>query len=171
MAKEVDESFLTKQEAVECRAISSRTASSFSYGELFRNGSVVLLVASIVSGICGLMLLAPTNGATISFVLCGASMVLVVLWGWIAPRSLRRKQAEEYLVTIGYADRVRSGVKPEVLTSDRADDNYVWKSKRQMQHEWYEGHSELGWRDREIGELYGIDVDTYISNVLENDKD
>ncbi|WP_159600579.1 hypothetical protein, partial [Agromyces humi] len=46
-----------------------------------------------------------------------------------------------------------------------------WKSRRQMQHEWYEGHSELDWRDRQRAEMYGMDVDTYISNVLENDKD
>lgn len=54
----------------------------------------------------------------------------------------------------------------------RPDDGpSYYPSRRQMQHEWYEGHSELDWRDRERGELYGIDVETYIANVLENDKD
>jgi hypothetical protein len=35
-----------------------------------------------------------------------------------------------------------------------------------MQHEWYEDHSELDWRDRGRAEM-----DTYISNMLENDRD
>lgn len=44
-------------------------------------------------------------------------------------------------------------------------------SRRQMQHEWYEGHSELDYTDRIRGELYGMDVGTYISNVAEHDRD
>ncbi|RXZ72765.1 hypothetical protein [Agromyces albus] len=52
-------------------------------------------------------------------------------------------------------------------------DTSLWdaKSKRQMQHEWYGSHSELDWRDREQAEALGLDVETYISNVLENDRD
>lgn len=44
-------------------------------------------------------------------------------------------------------------------------------SRRQMQHEWYEGHSELDYTDRTRGEMYGMDADTYISNVAEHDRD
>lgn len=44
-------------------------------------------------------------------------------------------------------------------------------SRRQLQHEWYEGHSELDYTDRVRGEMYGLDVDTYISNVAEHDRD
>jgi hypothetical protein len=40
-------------------------------------------------------------------------------------------------------------------------------SERERQHAWYgEENSDLDWRDRERAEMYGIDVDTYRSNVI-----
>ncbi len=44
-------------------------------------------------------------------------------------------------------------------------------TKRQLDHAWYEGHTELNWRDRERAQEYGMSADEYISNVLENDRD
>lgn len=55
--------------------------------------------------------------------------------------------------------------------SDSGGDWETLKSRSQLQHEWYGSHSELNWRDRELAEMYGMDADTYKSNVLENDKD
>lgn len=52
--------------------------------------------------------------------------------------------------------------------SDDGDD-YRYKSKNQRDHEWYGDHSELNWRDREIGQMYGMDADTYVSNWLESE--
>jgi hypothetical protein len=48
--------------------------------------------------------------------------------------------------------------------------NYV-TTERQMQHEWYGGHSELSWRDREMAQIWGMDADTYVSNLKEHDPD
>ena len=62
-------------------------------------------------------------------------------------------------------DRVAS----PVTSSD--DDNDYYKSKRQLDHEWYGDHSELNWRDREQAQAWGMDADTYVSNWLEHDKD
>ncbi|WP_104103939.1 hypothetical protein [Arthrobacter sp. 08Y14] len=44
-------------------------------------------------------------------------------------------------------------------------------SRRQMQHEWYGDNPQLGWQDRERAEMFGLDVETYKSNMLENDRD
>ncbi len=48
--------------------------------------------------------------------------------------------------------------------SGRDDDAY--KPTRQRDHEWYGDHHELNWRDREIGQMYGMDSDTYASSFL-----
>lgn len=58
---------------------------------------------------------------------------------------------------------------PYVHDYDSSDDYYV--SKRQRDHLWYGDHSDLDWRDRERGQSWGMDADTYVSNWLENDKD
>lgn len=64
-----------------------------------------------------------------------------------------------YLQQIGYEARTLSGRSPSHGEVERT------KSRRQTQHEWYEGHSDLNWRDREIAELHDMDVDSYLSNV------
>ncbi|MFE6966966.1 hypothetical protein ACFVAJ_17780 [Agromyces sp. NPDC057679] len=83
-------------------------------------------------------------------------------------RSALRRWADGYLDEIGYAGRTS---KPSEAGAHGSSGDSATKSKRQMQHEWYGSHSELNWRDRETAEMYGMDVDTYVSNVLENDKD
>ncbi|MDQ0672750.1 hypothetical protein QFZ36_000311 [Pseudarthrobacter siccitolerans] len=71
---------------------------------------------------------------------------------------------DEYLESIGYASR-------RERTRDSDHDDFQFKSRRQMQHEWYGDHSELNWQHREQAKIFGMDADTYVSNFLENDKD
>ena len=75
----------------------------------------------------------------------------------------RARDVDAFLYRIRYRERLRgpggSGGGSEST------------SRRQSQHEWYGDHSELSWRDRETGEMFGMDADTYASNFLENDKD
>lgn len=67
-------------------------------------------------------------------------------------------------------DKARAALPPQAEESaddDDADDDWQpYKSRRQMQHEWYgEGNSDLGWRDRVLGEALGIpNGDIYKSN-------
>lgn len=92
-------------------------------------------------------------------------------------RHARRKadaQLRGFLERVGYASRlddrrVWSGRGRQVPWSD--DDGGEVLSRRQMQHRWYGDRSELGWRDRELAEAWGMDADTYVSNFLEHDKD
>ncbi|MGA7205528.1 MAG: hypothetical protein WBX27_12960, partial [Specibacter sp.] len=72
-----------------------------------------------------------------------------------------KRGREAFLERIGYADRVKS----------ISDDDYHSPTRRQTQHAWYQGHSELNWQDRVRAESYGMDVDSYINNVAEHDKD
>lgn len=74
------------------------------------------------------------------------------------------RSVDDYLESIGYESR-----REQPSNTDR--DDYQFKSRRQMQHEWYGDHSELNWRHREQAEMFGMDADTYVSNFLENDKD
>lgn len=74
------------------------------------------------------------------------------------------RAVDEYLESIGYPSR-------RERTRDSDHDDFPFKSRRQMQHEWYGDHSELNWRDREQAKILGMDADTYVSNVLEHDKD
>ncbi|MBC9954039.1 hypothetical protein ICM05_05175 [Leucobacter sp. cx-42] len=45
-----------------------------------------------------------------------------------------------------------------------------WTGRKQQQREWYKERGGLTYRDRERAEEYGLDAETYISNVLEDDK-
>ncbi|WP_141013064.1 hypothetical protein [Nocardioides sambongensis] len=100
-------------------------------------------------------------------------MLAVLLGGWIPAAMVmarelddwRRNSVASYLDGIGFSDRAAS----PVTSSD--DDNDYYKSKRQLDHEWYGDHSELNWRDREQAQAWGMDADTYVSNWLEHDKD
>lgn len=78
----------------------------------------------------------------------------------------RVRELDRYLQRIRYHDRLR----PRPGARRTRDDGGT-KTRRQTQSEWYAGHSELTWRDREMGETLGLDADTYVSNYLENDKD
>lgn len=86
---------------------------------------------------------------------------------------MTKPNADDFLRKIKYHDRVRSGRRSGTAHEAPAYDHHdgPMKSTRQMQHEWYGDHTELNWRDRERAEMYGMDADTYISNVLDNDKD
>lgn len=74
------------------------------------------------------------------------------------------RAVDEYLESIGYASR-------RERARDSDHDDFQFKSRRQMQHEWYGDHSELNWQHREQAKIFGMDADTYVSNFLENDKD
>ncbi len=95
-------------------------------------------------------------------VLLGGGVGVSVIAKHVTTQGLRHGR-EALLERIGYADRVKG-------MSD-GEDAYPAPTRRQMQHAWYQGHNELNWRDREHAEMYGMDVDTYINNVLEHDKD
>lgn len=43
-------------------------------------------------------------------------------------------------------------------------------SLRETQHLWYQGRSELTWRDRVIAETYGMDAATYVANFKEAER-
>lgn len=73
------------------------------------------------------------------------------------------RMRHDYLLSIGYEDRVGGRAASRPVEPDQ--------TTRQAQHEWYEGHDNLTWRDRVPAQSYGMDASTYISNVLENDKD
>ncbi|WP_251151378.1 hypothetical protein [Cellulosimicrobium sp. Marseille-Q4280] len=79
----------------------------------------------------------------------------------------RERAASRYLTQIRYHERERR----RRLGSGGSGGASDSPTRRQMQHEWYGDHSELTWRDREMGETLGMDSDTYVSNFLENDKD
>lgn len=74
------------------------------------------------------------------------------------------RAVDAFLESIGYASR-------RERTHDFERDDFQFKSRRQMQHEWYGDHSELNWTHREQAEIFGMDADTYVSNFLEHDKD
>ncbi|MGX5717958.1 hypothetical protein [Arthrobacter sp. MAHUQ-56] len=95
-------------------------------------------------------------------VLLGGVVGVFVIAKHVGTRTLSHGR-EALLERVGYADRVKG-------MSD-GEDTYPAPTRRQMQHAWYQGHSELNWRDREPAEMYGMDVDTYTNNVLEHDKD
>lgn len=74
------------------------------------------------------------------------------------------RAVEEYLKIIGYASRrERAG--------DSDHDDFQYKPRKQIQHEWYGDDSELNWRHREQAGIFDMDADTYLSNFLEHDKD
>lgn len=92
-----------------------------------------------------------------------------VMWAWSRgaenARKARDKRLWEFRKRIGYTD----SRKPRLAGEGGGEASSV--SRRRMQHEWYEGHSGLNYTDRTRAEMYGMDVDTYISNVAEHDRD
>lgn len=56
-------------------------------------------------------------------------------------------------------------------SSPRMGNDFDSRSAGKRNHDWYEGHRELNWRERERGQASGMDVNTYINNVYEHDPD
>lgn len=98
--------------------------------------------------------------AMLLIVALGGGAGVLVITKHVTTQGLRHGR-EALLERIGYADRVKS----------ISDDDYHSPTLRQTQHAWYQGHSELNWQDRVRAENYGMDVDSYINNVAEHDKD
>lgn len=126
-----------------------------------------IVIAAIVGGAAFGMTFAIGAAMYTAFVLgCLLSVAFTIQSALATDRAKKNAQraVDDYLESIGYASRrKRSG--------NRDRDDYQFKSRRQMQHEWYGDHSELNWRHREQAEMFGMDADTYVSNFLENDKD
>lgn len=91
-------------------------------------------------------------------------IVLIILIARSEARQLLDEERLAYLHQIGYAQRTRPWESPSSHSGYES-------TRRWSQHRWYEGHSELDYRDRETAEMFGMDADTYVSNFLENDKD
>ena len=100
------------------------------------------------------------SGAALVIVMLGGGVGVFVILFHNGTRALVRHR-EAFLERIGYADREKNMSE---------DDDYS-PTRRQTQHAWYQGHSELNWQDRVRAESYGMDVDSYINNVAEHDKD
>lgn len=178
MVTVVDKSFLTVEEKAEYRRARRAPATGYSWGA----GLGIVALSSVP--VCGLIWVAVTSAeggfkewAGLMWIAAWAAglyglFVAFVFWAGSASES-SEDAVRSFLWKIKYSDRVRSGIRPGDPPSSfaqRGEDDDI-KSKRQVDHEWYGGHSELNWRDRELGQMYGMDADTYISNVLENDKD
>lgn len=165
--QKVDARLLTKAESDKYAELTNPAGmNALSIGEqlCLHKATFVVVVAWLLASLAAF---ATSPMAGLVLVLIGGILVFVAA-NSIGTRALQ-KRVDDYLAEIGYAERVRAGRRAGPTSSD--DDGYPSKSRRQMQHEWYEDHSELDWRDRERAEMYGMDVNTYINNVLENDKD
>lgn len=107
------------------------------------------------------------NGGIIALVLTGLALIAnLSTIGW--KRRAFERLLPDYVASL-HLDRRAAAGRTGARTARSTGD--VDKSRRQTQHEWYGDHAELNWHDRVRAEMYGIDADTYVSNVLENDKD
>lgn len=106
-------------------------------------------------------------GATASFSARGLSSNFQSVFSDARIQKARTSPAVDYLESIGYFTRT---TRPAPQRSGYTE-SYGTTTKRQEQHAWYGPHSELNWQDRERAAIFGLDADTYVSNVLENDKD
>lgn len=84
-----------------------------------------------------------------------------------AGRSAAEQRCAEYLEEVNYSQRLSA----ERRGHTGARGGVPTNTRRQSQHEWYGDNPDLNWRHREQAETYGMDVDTYRNNMLENDKD
>lgn len=181
MAKraEIDKSVLRHSEVVEYERLTQLASSSSSLPANAAHRLRVAGAAYILIWVIGIVVAAAVGNAMFGMTFSiGAAMyaaftlgcflgVAFTIQSAFATDRARKDQlraADAYLESIGY--RTRLG---RTQVDDR--DDYQFKSRRQMQHEWYGDHSELDWRDRERAEMFGMDADTYVSNFLENDKD
>lgn len=97
-------------------------------------------------------------------IVCLLLTALPILMGWradIRAKEARDKRVATFKKRIRYERRSRPGYS--------GGSSAV--SRRQMQHEWYGDNPDLDWQDRERAEMFGLDVETYRSNMLENDRD
>lgn len=102
-----------------------------------------------------------TTTVILMIVVLGGGVGVFVILFHNATRALVLHR-EAFLKRIGYADRVK-------IMSE--GDDYS-PTRRQTWHAWYGDHSELNWQDRVRAEMHGgMDVDSYINNVAEHDKD
>ena len=90
---------------------------------------------------------------------------IITLWACSAVVGARRKR-------IAAASSALATFAKRHSAKNTFSDDGRTVSQRQVQHEWYGEHYELGWRDREQGQLLGFtNADEYVSNWLEHDKD
>uniref|UniRef100_UPI0013588605 hypothetical protein n=1 Tax=Agromyces humi TaxID=1766800 RepID=UPI0013588605 len=152
MTDEIDVRLMTKGEAAEYHRLRRRLQ-----GTEWRVGLMAgLAVLAWLGAWGGLLMLSLTfwksdpSGFGDDFV--GFLALVAMVGGWFplytAVKSYRASledpdQVDDYLYRIGYQDRL-----PKRATAETGGET-EWKSRRQMQHEWYEGHSELDWRDRQ----------------------
>jgi len=176
MTIRVDWSLLSKEERAEYSRL--RRAPLQAYGAaLWR----AILWALPVGGLSWLAETSSQGGYNAWANIVWIAVVIVGLWGLISSagawaeraETSTKRNVEDFLWRIGYSKRTRkeSGVAGPWGSPAVPGDSEPTTSIRQAQHQWYKDHSELNWRDRERAEMYGMDVETYISNVLENDKD
>lgn len=119
------------------------------------------LVAAVVSG--GSSIVVPLAVVTIFCVFCAVVTGFSLREALGQDRVLRRKLRE----ADQYVEALRN--RPAATSTNGGYDDGDWVSTRQRQHQWYGGHSELNWRDRETAEMFGMDADTYVSNWKEHD--
>lgn len=126
-----------------------------------------------LAGWIALTLLAVTTTTLLPY--GAAPSVIIFLLGWIPAAvfhhfglskavKARDARVRAFADSIGYASRFQP-------SEGGGGGGAGSVSHRWMEHEWYGGHSELNYTDRLRGEMYGMDVETYISNVAEHDKD
>lgn len=176
---EIDTSLLRRLELVEYRRLTSIATSKAPMAPVVRRLRSARLVY-VIFWIIGIVVAATVGGAMyepafgISAAMCTAFMLgclLGVAFTFQSEFAVDRakkdalRAVDEYLESIGYANRLER-------TRDSDHDDFQFKSRRQMEHEWYgDDHSELSWQHREQATVLGMDADTYVSNFLENDKD
>jgi hypothetical protein len=116
---------------------------------------------------------------TFAEVILTPAAFLLMAWGALATissvrnrvraaRKVRDNLLRNFRARIGYEARVASGRIPTTSATNGWDGP---QTLRQMHHEWYGEHGELDWKDRTSAEMYGMDVETYIHNMKENDRD
>lgn len=182
---EIDTSLLRRSELVEYKRLTMIATSNAPYDRLARiaPGAVrrlrIARLVYVIVWIIGIVVVATVGGAMYgstfsigsamytAFVLgCLLGVAFMIQSAVVADRAKKDalRAVDEYLESIGYTSR-----RERTLDSD--SDDFQIKSRRRMQHEWYEDRSELNWRDREQAKIFGMDADTYVSNFLEHDKD
>lgn len=182
---EIDTSLLRRSELVEYKRLTMIATSNAPYNRQariapgavrrLRNARLVYVIVwiigiGVVTTVCGAIYgSAAIIGAAMGTAFALGLLLHIAFWfhsEFVADRAKKDalRAVDEYLESIGYTSR-------RERTRDSDSDDFQIKSRRRMQHEWYEDHSELNWRDREQAGIFGMDADTYVNNFLEHDKD
>lgn len=138
--------------------------------------NLVLAAASIVA-VVGVAVTMSTSDNVADSVLPWVYALCAVAFTWglgmpigLIPTALALSRAELRRVSL-----LRERRTMESLARQRSkqwhDDDTIGVSLRQRQHAWYQDQSDLNWRDRERAESMGLDVHTYVANVLNHDPD